>query len=226
MLHGLPWWLSGQESACNTGARGDTDSIPGSGRSPGGKHGNLLRYSCLENPTDREAWWAPVHRVTRSWTRLKRLSMDAHTPIWYIPDHRSPPPSSTVWVLHPPHCRAACPEVQLPPNPIDLHNFMQFPNSSGWPVLSSFTTWLSLSHSSIIGSSVTSFIKNTWAFLFSYFSLCVQMYPHIHTVTLTDGLTLTFLGILLSKHLANYIAMFPYLSLPPDQGLHKEGAGF
>ena len=66
MLHGLPWWLSGQESACNTGARGDTDSIPGSGRSPGGKHGNLLRYSCLENPTDREAWWATVHRVTRS----------------------------------------------------------------------------------------------------------------------------------------------------------------
>ena len=71
MLHGLPWWLSGKESACNTGATGDTDSIPGSGRSPGGEHGNLLQYSCLENPTDREAWWARVHRVTKSWTQLK-----------------------------------------------------------------------------------------------------------------------------------------------------------
>ena len=40
----------------------DTGSIPGWGRSPGGGgHGNPLQYSCLENPMDREAWWAPVH---------------------------------------------------------------------------------------------------------------------------------------------------------------------
>ena len=38
-------------------------SIPVSGRSPGGGHGNPLQYSCLENPTDRGAWWATVHRV-------------------------------------------------------------------------------------------------------------------------------------------------------------------
>ena len=38
-------------------------SIPGSGRSPGGGHGNMLQYSCLENPTDRKAWQASVHRV-------------------------------------------------------------------------------------------------------------------------------------------------------------------
>ena len=36
----------------------DTISIPGSGRSPGGEHGDLLQYSCLENPMDRGAWWA------------------------------------------------------------------------------------------------------------------------------------------------------------------------
>ena len=36
-------------------------SIPGLGRSPGGEHGNPLQYSCLENPTDRGAWWATVH---------------------------------------------------------------------------------------------------------------------------------------------------------------------
>ena len=33
------------------------------GRSPEGVHGNSLQYSCLENPMDKEAWWAPVHRV-------------------------------------------------------------------------------------------------------------------------------------------------------------------
>ena len=41
------------------------------GRSPGGWHGNPLQYSCLENPMDRGAWWAAVHGVTKSRTRLK-----------------------------------------------------------------------------------------------------------------------------------------------------------
>ena len=40
------------------------------GRSPGGGYNNPLQYSCLENPMDRGAWWATVHRVTKSWTRL------------------------------------------------------------------------------------------------------------------------------------------------------------
>ena len=39
-------------------------------RAPGGGNGNPLQHSCLENPTDREAWRATVHRVTKSWTRL------------------------------------------------------------------------------------------------------------------------------------------------------------
>ena len=42
----------------NAGCIRDVDSIPGSRRSPGEGHGNPLQYSCLENPTDREAWWA------------------------------------------------------------------------------------------------------------------------------------------------------------------------
>ena len=42
----------------NAGDRRDTGSIPESGRSPGGGHGNSLQYSCLENPMDRGAWWA------------------------------------------------------------------------------------------------------------------------------------------------------------------------
>ena len=40
-------------------------SIPGSGRSPGVGNGTLLQYSCLGNPTDRGAWWATVHGVTK-----------------------------------------------------------------------------------------------------------------------------------------------------------------
>ena len=47
---------------------------PGWGRSAGGGHGNPLQYSCLENPMDWEAWWATVHRVTKSWTRVKQLT--------------------------------------------------------------------------------------------------------------------------------------------------------
>ena len=51
----------------NAGDARDTGSIPGSGRSPGGGHGNPLQYSSLENPMDRGAWWATVQRVTQSW---------------------------------------------------------------------------------------------------------------------------------------------------------------
>ena len=50
----------------NAGDAGDSGSIPGSVRSPGGEHGNPLQYSCLENSMDREAWWATVNRVTES----------------------------------------------------------------------------------------------------------------------------------------------------------------
>ena len=51
--------------------------IPGSGRSHGGGHGNPLQYSCLENPMDRGAWRATVHRVEKNQTRLKQLGMHA-----------------------------------------------------------------------------------------------------------------------------------------------------
>ena len=52
----------------------DAGSIPGSGRSPRGGHGNPLEYSCLENPMDRGAWQVIVCGVTKSQTRLKQLS--------------------------------------------------------------------------------------------------------------------------------------------------------
>ena len=65
---GFPGGSAGKESACNAG---DMGFIPGSGRSPGGGNSNPLQYSCLDNPMDRGAWWATVHGVTKSQTRLK-----------------------------------------------------------------------------------------------------------------------------------------------------------
>ena len=52
----------------NAGDVRDTGLVPGLGRSPGGGHDNPLQYACLENPMDREAWWATVHRIAKSRT--------------------------------------------------------------------------------------------------------------------------------------------------------------
>ena len=68
-LKGLSKWLSGEKNLlASAGDAGDVGSIPGSKRLPGGGKGNPLHDSCLENPMDRGAWWATVHRVTKSWT--------------------------------------------------------------------------------------------------------------------------------------------------------------
>ena len=72
LLEGLPWWLSSKEPSSSTGDAGVTGSVPGSGRCPGGEHGNPLQYFYWENLIDRGAWWATVHRVTKSQTRLKQ----------------------------------------------------------------------------------------------------------------------------------------------------------
>ena len=58
-----------KNSPANAGNVRDTSSIPGWGRSPGGGHGDSLQCSCLENPTDRGAWRAAVHRVRESRVR-------------------------------------------------------------------------------------------------------------------------------------------------------------
>ena len=55
----------GKETSCNTGDTGDVGSIPGLRRSPREGNGNSLQYSCLGNPINRGAWWAPVHGVTK-----------------------------------------------------------------------------------------------------------------------------------------------------------------
>ena len=56
----------------------DAASIPGLRKSPGEGNGNPFQYSYLQNPTDRGAWRATVHRVTKRWIQLKGLSTHTH----------------------------------------------------------------------------------------------------------------------------------------------------
>ena len=69
-------------SACNAGGLG---SIPGSGRSPGEGNSNSLQYSCLENPMDRGAWWATVHGVAKSQTRLSDFTIHKNVLLLCLP---------------------------------------------------------------------------------------------------------------------------------------------
>ena len=67
MLPGFPGGSDSKVSACNVG---DLGLIPGLGRSPGEGNGNPLQFSCLENLMDGGTWWATIHGVSKSWTRL------------------------------------------------------------------------------------------------------------------------------------------------------------
>ena len=72
---GFPGGSDSKEPACNAG---DPGSIPGEGGSLGEGHGNTLQYSCLENPMDGGAWWATVHGVAKSRTRLSNFTLTFH----------------------------------------------------------------------------------------------------------------------------------------------------
>ena len=70
-MGGLPRWHSSKKKKKNPPDNaGDMASIPGSGRSRGGGNGNPLQYSCLENPMNRGAWQATVHRTGKTRTQL------------------------------------------------------------------------------------------------------------------------------------------------------------
>ncbi len=71
----FPGGSDGKASAYNAG---DLGLIPGLGRSPGEGNGNPLQYSCLENPMDGGAWWATVHGVAKSRTRLSNFTFTFH----------------------------------------------------------------------------------------------------------------------------------------------------
>ena len=101
---GFPVDTSVKNPPANAGDIRDMGSIPGLGRSPEGGHSNTLHYSCLENPMDRGAWWAPVHRVAKSQTLLKQLSTYTRTCLVYEANKRylieaqilAPPPASSL----------------------------------------------------------------------------------------------------------------------------------
>ena len=68
IMVGFPGGEMVKNLPANAGLAKDAVSVPGSGRAPGGGHGNLLQYSCLENPMDRGAWQATVNRGAQSQT--------------------------------------------------------------------------------------------------------------------------------------------------------------
>ena len=75
LTHEVPGSSDSEQPACNAG---DPGLIPGLGRSPGEGNGYPLQYSFLENPMDRGAWWAAVHGVVKSWTRLSDYNFTFH----------------------------------------------------------------------------------------------------------------------------------------------------
>ena len=80
-LNSFPGGSEVKVSACNAG---DLGSVPGSGRSPGEGNGNPLQYSCLENPRDGGAWWATVHGVAKSRTRLSDFTFTFNVFEWTL----------------------------------------------------------------------------------------------------------------------------------------------
>ena len=70
LQRGFPGGTSGKELVCQCRRCKRHILISGSGRSPGGGHGNALQDSCLENSMDKIAWWAKIHEVAKSWARL------------------------------------------------------------------------------------------------------------------------------------------------------------
>ena len=77
---------SGSDGKASAYNAGDLGSIPGSGRSSGEVNGNLLQYFCLENPRDGGAWWATVHGVAKSQTRLSKFTNSlTHSCRWHYP---------------------------------------------------------------------------------------------------------------------------------------------
>ena len=78
--------LVAKNLSANAGDVRDSGSIPGSGRSPGGRHDNPLQYCCLENPMDRGAWWATIgsQRVGQDWSNLAHSTYKSTSSFWLV----------------------------------------------------------------------------------------------------------------------------------------------
>ena len=118
-MHTLTWSsqvaLVLKNLPANAGDVRDTGLIPGWGRSPRGGNGTPLQNSCLENPMDRGAWWATVHGVAESRTRLTE---QAHTCVPFPLCSSLPPPTNKLQDFRvPPWARLSSSVLFLPPNP-------------------------------------------------------------------------------------------------------------
>ena len=109
---GFPGGSEVKASACHTG---DLGSIPGSGRSPGEGNDNPLQYSCLENPMGGGAWWATVHGVAKSRTRLSDFTSlhSLHRCFSLLP---------SLWLSSFAHCLALSAAAQAPGSSWHPHN--------------------------------------------------------------------------------------------------------
>ena len=79
---GFPGGTVVKNLPANEGDARDADSIPRLGRAPGGRHGNPLQYSCLENPMDRETWWLLSIVLQRVQHNLSDLARFRHRTLW------------------------------------------------------------------------------------------------------------------------------------------------
>ena len=102
----------------------DAGSIPGWGRSPGGRNGNLLQYSCWENPTDRGVWWAAVYGITKGQTQLS-----THTLLILI--RHTNKLLTQVWGTRDMDIRSTLSEVKVAQSCLTLCNPMDYGNSPG-----------------------------------------------------------------------------------------------
>ena len=80
---GFPGGLAVKNLPVSAGDTGDTSSIPGLGRSPGGGNSNPLQYACLENPMDRGAWWATVHGAAKELDAIEHNRAAAESRVVY-----------------------------------------------------------------------------------------------------------------------------------------------
>ena len=122
---GFPGNTSGKKPTCQCRRHKRHGSLPGSGRSPGGGHGNPLQCSCLESPMDRGAWWATVDRVPKSQTWLKPLGMhtknQASKEFQVTRDYSACTTESSLLPEHHPVFFRALFHEPFPSNPSGLH---------------------------------------------------------------------------------------------------------
>ena len=204
-----------KNSPASSGDGGDSDSILGSGRSPGAGNGNPFQYSCLENSMDREAWWATVHGVTQSRTRMKRLSSSSMSIESMMPSN------------HPILC---CPSLLLPSI---CPSIRVFSKKSAlhirWPKYWSFSFSISSSnkYSQLISFRIDLFdllaVQETLKSLLQHHSskamlslLMVQLsYPYMTTGKIIVLTIWTFVGKVMSllfNMLSSFVIAFPLKS--------------